>query len=171
MFIADSLSRQEIRNFAMLLRKKLGLESVLYFPVVETLERLHLFDPAAHFEVVDAEELEHYDYHAETDIMNKCIKIRSDVYDRACAGCGRDRSTIAHELGHFILILLCGVKLARSFDQRTLKAFNDPEWQAKCFAGELLMPAHLIKGMDAKQIAMKCGVSIEAASFQLSKIS
>lgn len=171
MIISQSLSRKKIRNIVNVFRNYLGLSDVLYFPVMQVLENINRFDCDAYFEVVQKEELETAEAHAETDILNKCIKIRQDVYDRACAGYGRDRLTIAHELGHFILILLCGIKFHRSFDGEQPKAYNDPEWQAKCFAGELLIPAHLIKNMTAEEVALKCGVSFDAAEFQLSKIA
>ena len=37
------------------------------------------------------------------DATENCIKIREDVYERAIKGYGRDRFTLAHELGHFLM--------------------------------------------------------------------
>ena len=165
----QTLTREKIRLIAGIIRRMLGLENLLYFPVVEVLEGLHILDKDAHFEVVRAGELLDPDAHAETDIVNKCIKIREDVYDAACAGSGRDRMTIAHELGHFVLMILCGVKLYRIFDGECVRAYNDPEWQAKCFAGELMIAKHLVMGMSVQQIVKKCGVSYDAAKLQLEK--
>jgi Zn-dependent peptidase ImmA (M78 family) len=51
-----------------------------------------------------------------------------------------------------------------------LKPFEDPEWQADCLAGELLMPYDLIKGMSDEEVALQCGVTMAAAKYQLSKI-
>lgn len=92
----------------------LDLTNELYFPIVEVLEILHKFDEDAHFEIVEADELEENE-HAVTDIISKTIKIRSDVYEGACNGVGRDRMTIAHEFAHFITLCVCGFRLARSF--------------------------------------------------------
>lgn len=55
------------------------LTDKLYFPIVEVLELLHKFDEDAHFEVVEADELEENE-HAVTDIISKTIKIRADIY-------------------------------------------------------------------------------------------
>lgn len=141
----------------------------LYFPITEVLELVHLFDEEAHFEIVDACELEKNE-HAVTDITTKTIKIREDVYDGACSGNGRDRMTIAHEFAHFITLCVCGFRLARSFESADVPPYRDPEWQAKCLAGELMIDSDLVKGMSWIEVSKECGVSCDAAKFQLSKI-
>ena len=147
----------------------MNLTNELYFPIVEVLEMLHKFDEDAHFEVVEADELEENE-HAVTDIITKTIKIRSDVYEGACNGVGRDRMTIAHEFAHFITLCVCGFRLARSFGDVDIPPYRDPEWQAKCLAGELMIDSDLVKGMSSFEVSEKCGVSFDAADFQLSKI-
>ena len=147
----------------------MNLTNELYFPIVEVLEMLHKFDEDAHFEVVEADELEENE-HAVTDIITKTIKIRSDVYEGACNGVGRDRMTIAHEFAHFITLCVCGFRLARSFGDVDIPPYRDPEWQAKCLAGELMIDSDLVKGMSSSEVSEKCGVSFDAADFQLNKI-
>ncbi|MBS7359050.1 MAG: hypothetical protein KIG53_00430 [Oscillospiraceae bacterium] len=147
----------------------MNLTNELYFPIVEVLEMLHKFDEDAHFEVVEADELEENE-HAVTDIITKTIKIRSDVYEGACNGVGRDRMTIAHEFAHFITLCVCGFRLARSFGDVDIPPYRDPEWQAKCLAGELMIDSDLVKGMSSSEVSEKCGVSFDGADFQLSKI-
>ena len=159
----------ELRRLAKKIREKLNLTNELYFPIVEVLEMLHKFDEDAHFEVVEADELEENE-HAVTDIITKTIKIRSDVYEGACNGVGRDRMTIAHEFAHFITLCVCGFRLARSFGDVDIPPYRDPEWQAKCLAGELMIDSDLVKGMSSSEVSEKCGVSFDAADFQLSKI-
>ncbi len=147
----------------------MDLTNELYFPIVEVLELLHKFDKDAHFEVVEADELEENE-HAVTDIISKTIKIRADVYEGACNGFGRDRMTIAHEFAHFITLCTLGFKVARSFDDDYIPPYRDPEWQAKCLAGELMIDSDLVCGMSAKEVSKNCGVSYDAAKFQLSRI-
>lgn len=165
----EGKSRAELRRLAKKIRKTLGLTDKLYFPIVDVLELVHLFDKDAHFEIVEPSELDDGE-HAVTDILTKTIKIRADVYDGACNGNGRDRMTIAHEFAHFITLCVCGFKLARSFDKGNVPAYQDPEWHAKCLAGELLIDSDLVKGMSALDVSVKCGVSFDAAKMQLSKI-
>lgn len=158
-----------MRQLAKKIREMLELTDELYFPIIEILEMIHLFDKDAHFEIVGADELEENE-HAVTDITTKAIKIREDVYEGACNGVGRDRMTIAHEFAHFITLCVCGFRLARSFDNCEVPSYCDPEWQAKCLAGELMISSDLVKGMSALEVSKKCGVSLDAAKFQLSKI-
>ena len=147
----------------------LDLTDELYFPIVEVLELLHKFDEDSHFEIVETDELEENE-HAVTDIISKTIKIRADVYEGACNGVGRDRMTIAHEFAHFITLCVCGFRLARSFGNVHVPSYRDPEWQAKCLAGELMIDSDLVKGMSRSEVSEKCGVSYDAAKLQLSKI-
>lgn len=48
----------DLRQLAKEIRKLFGTERVLYFPIIQVLELIHLLDDEAHFEIVDAAELE-----------------------------------------------------------------------------------------------------------------
>ena len=118
------------------------------------------------FEVVSKDEMG--DKHGETFPDERIICIRGDVYQRAVNGHGRDRLTIAHEVGHLFLHNSRVVSFCQLSDDQTVPAYEDPEWQANCFAGELLASSYLIKDMKIKDIADKCQVSWDAAKIQLS---
>lgn len=171
-YYCQPLSRADLRNYAKIIRSTLQLEDPC-FPVIRFLELLHLLinDEELHFQIIDDSEWNQpKERHAYYDATESCIYIRESIYNGACAGNGRDRMTIVHECAHVLLIKHSHVTLARAFDDRDIPAYCDPEWQAKCLAGELMVPADLVKGWTAKQIADSCGVSITAAHFQLSKI-
>lgn len=168
-YYTDGISRLQLRDMALNFRRKLGLEYAIRFPVVEILELLHYWIPGFHYEVVKMQELQDMHAHAETDPEGCCILIREDVYNRACEGEGRDRMTVAHEMGHLVLHKPSGIRLYRRFDGQKVKPFRDLEWQANCFAGELLIPKHLVGGMSAAEVVGRCGVSYEAATYQLKK--
>ncbi len=150
----------------MILRKHLGLENRLWVPIVELLDVLAEILEGFSYEIVPDHAMS-LGTHAETDIRTGHITIKESVYERACNGEGRDRMTIAHEIGHFFTLCFCGFKLQRNFAKQEVKHFNDPEWQAKCFAGEFLVPYHLTGNMTAAEIASACGVSYDAADYQL----
>lgn len=80
------------------------------------------------------------------------IRIREDVYEGAVRGNGQDRMTITREIAHYVLLIVCGVKFARSFGDTPVVAYKDPEWQAKALAGEIMCPADIIKHMTVEQI-------------------
>jgi Zn-dependent peptidase ImmA (M78 family) len=139
-----------------------------WFPIVEVLEfALPTLDEEFYMEVVDPEELG--DCHAVTIPEEKLIKVRKDIYIRAHDGHGRDRGTLAHELGH--LILHSRVGLARRPAPRLLDRFRNSEWQAKCFAGELLVCAKLVLPEDTPEsVAVRFGVSEDSARVQLAAL-
>ena len=139
---SEKLSRENIRLVAYLFREELGIVNDLYIPVEKLLDRLPEIDPDISYEIVLDDELDK-DTEAEADVINKTIYIKESVYNKACLGDGRSRMTIAHEIGHIVLVCLCDVRLYRTYKKKV--AYEDPEWQATCFAGELLVGFHLLK--------------------------
>jgi len=167
-FIAPPRSRAELRTIAYQFRKKLDLDKKVYFPVVEVLEAMTYMLDDFCFEVVEDEDWGDLS-HAYTDMRTGYIYIRRSVYDGACNGGGRDRMTITHELAHRILHYAQVYMLQRNFDHREIKPYMDPEWQAKCLAGEIMAPAHLLVGKAPIEIATLCGISFDAAAMQYNK--
>jgi len=160
-------SRTEIRRAAELMRRlaedRLGVAGPP-FPVIDVLERLiPLFDPEYSFEVEEEEDMG--PHHGLAIPSQHVIKLRRDVYEGACEGRGRDRSTAAHELGHYVLH--DDIQFPRYLPQKSLPAYRDAEWQAKAFAGEFLIAPEYARGCaDSTELIEKCGVSAEAARYQ-----
>ena len=73
--------------------------------------------------------------------------------------------TISHEIGH--LILHTGVPLAKNYEKVDIKVYENSEWQADVFAGELLAPIRLIRDMRPEEVADKFQISYYAANAQL----
>lgn len=166
--IADPLSRNQIRQTADLIRQMDGSQDSLFFNIVRFLEiKLPSIDPSFNFRVKPKEEMG--ECHGITYPDRNEIQIRQDVYERAIDGSGRDRLTLAHELGHLILHEKENISYARMEDGADLPRYRNPEWQADAFGGELLMPHDLIKGLDADEIKDSCKVSRKAALCQMSK--
>ncbi|GKW51510.1 hypothetical protein NCCP2140_05630 [Pseudoalteromonas sp. NCCP-2140] len=162
-------SRKSIREAAAFSR--LALEKVhgcdaLYLPIVEMLEfALPKLDSEYSFEVWSVGRMG--ENHGLTYPTEKTIILREDVYENALLGHGRDRMTAAHELGHYVLHSDVDISFARSNED--LKCYEDSEWQANCFGGEILMPytkKDLLTGKTPQEVADLCGVSLEAAAYQ-----
>lgn len=167
--MAAPLSRQQVRSIARFIRKLDGTENDLYFDIVRFIEnKLPKLIPS--FSLIVEEKSVLGECHGLTYPDRDEIHIREDVYERALEGIGRDRLTMAHELFHLLQHEKQNISYARINSKREIEAFRDPEWQADAFGGELLVPAHLIHNMTAKKIANKCKVSLEAATYQLSKL-
>jgi Zn-dependent peptidase ImmA (M78 family) len=164
-YIAEPMKRVELRTIARFIREKAGYKHKLHFPIMLFLEHhMPLLFKGFHYEIVPKSYFPPA-IHAETDVENHVIRIREDVYLGAINEEGRDRMTIAHEIAHYILIVVNGIKLYRTFSNAPLEAFRDPEWQAKALAGEIMCPYDLVRNMPAYQIQEKCGVSEQAAGY------
>lgn len=166
-YTVEAKSRNDLRVFSNMLRRKLRLENEIKIPIIELLDIFCEVFESFSYEIVPDDELP-CDIHAETDVLSCHIKIKESVYDGACDGNGRDRMTIAHEIGHALMLCCYGFKLQlhRNFSGGEIKPYNDPEWQAKCFAGEFMVNYELTKNMTPEQIAISCGISLEAARYQ-----
>lgn len=92
-------------------------------------------------------------------------------YDQRCVP-GRQRFTIAHELGHYLL------GHVRPGQVTTINREPDPgdspaERQANQFAARILAPACVLWGLDlhsADVIAETCGISMQAAAFRAERM-
>jgi Zn-dependent peptidase ImmA (M78 family) len=160
------MSRNAIRGLADIIRESFGLKNKKYFPVVEFLEHgLTQIDENFVLEIREIQEMTEYGIAYPKD---KKIALRQDVYERACDGVPRDRFTIAHEIGHYIMHKPDRIGLARTAEKP--KPYQDPEWQANTFAGELLVPGYIIRGMALNQIVTECGVSRAVAEIQFKSL-
>jgi Zn-dependent peptidase ImmA (M78 family) len=157
-----------LRRLAKYVRSKLGIDcNAKYIDVTWVLEQLNLFDPEFSFEIVDDDELEP-SVQAKTNPIEKKIYIKESVYIGAINNNGRDRMTIAHELLHLLLHQPEVLTLYRRTED--LPLYKNPEWQAECFAGELLMPYEAIQTMTEEDIISECKVSESAARYQKTHI-
>lgn len=146
----------------MVVRKACGLMDELYFPIVEFIEWV-LGDPENEnfdYEIVPKSEMQ--DTYGTTNTASNVMRIRQDVYDRAVDGSPRDRFTLCHELGHYLLHQPEYISYARG----SIPTYCQPEWQANTFAAELMAPYHLVKNMTVEEIARNCGMSKTAANIQ-----
>ena len=166
---ASPLSRRDIRYYVRKIKEQVGLENELCFPILTFIENiLPTVIPDFELEIPTVSEMP--GKHGETFPSKHIMRIREDVYLRAVQGKGRDRLTIAHEVAHLLLHDDESIALCRLAPNEKLLPYEDPEWQADAFAGELLASSYLIKGMTESQIMKRCFVSSAAAHTQLSSL-
>jgi hypothetical protein len=138
MLVSRPCSHRYLRGIALKFREDLGFRDVIWFPIVECLDLISTINLEFTYEIVEDEELP-YGIHAVTDVVNKVIRIKQSVYDGACCGNKRDRMTIAHEIAHYLLFCVYGFEIKEAGMSQSVQSFRDPEWQAKCLAGEILV--------------------------------
>lgn len=169
----SGLSRQQIKRIADRTRSIIELPTGTAFPIVQLLELLSVpfqeegpsqdGEPLLGFEVVPDEELKNC--YAEYRLTSNTLVVRESVYDGACHGNGRDRFTLAHELGHSLLHRDAVNSFARNEDK--IPPYEDPEWQANTFASMLLIPRNEISGLTVDDVAQRYEVSRQAAEIAL----
>ena len=165
-FEVPAMSRSDLRQIAKRLRDVLQIETP-YFPIEGLLECMHLL-VGVDYDIIDDMTWDvsyGNNVHAQYDLDQKCIYVKESVYLRAYNGYGRDRFTIAHEIAHAILIRDNKVKFCRA-EKGSIPLYKNPEWQADCLAGELLVPYDLCRNMSVEDIVSKCKVSLSAARTQ-----
>jgi hypothetical protein len=164
--VAAPMSRLDIRRKALVLRRQFDLDNTPYFPILPFIE-LVLPELFPGFTYIIDDDRAMGNLHGLTRPEENTIYFREDVYLGAFNGVGRDRFTVAHEVGHYLFHYPARIGHARLQPGAKLEAFRNPEWQADAFAGELLIPAHLAKNMSLPEIVRECGVSYEAANVQM----
>lgn len=162
-----AMSRKQIRSVANNIRKinkEMTGQDAPFFPIIEFLD----VTLTKHFDDFVLEVVDQYhmgDAHGMSYPDEHLIQVRSDVYEQACRNHGRDRMTLAHELGHYVLHSNMG--LARMTSAVSIKPYRSSEWQASALAGELLISAeHIGDCGSPSEMALKFGVTIEAAIYQ-----
>jgi hypothetical protein len=164
-YIANAISRNNLRELAKWIREVAGYKSKPYFPIVEFMENvMPEMLPGFNFEIVADNEL--FGKEGETRPYENLILLPDTVYSEAVNGKGRARFSVAHEVSHYFLIDEGSITLARS--NAAIPKYRDPEWQANTLAAEILIPPYLSDGMNEEMIAQNFGVSIEAAKVHLS---
>jgi len=139
-----------------------------WFPILHVAEfDLPTVKPEFALTIGDIEEMG--ENHGLTFPESHEIRLRSDVYQGVRDGKGRDRFTLAHELGHYLLHSAPG--LARSMSPvSAVPTYKNSEWQANTFAGSLLISVEMARLVaDAEELASICGVTVDAARVQLSQ--
>ena len=163
--VAKPRSRMKIRSVTTIIRELCDLNNTHQFPVLIFLENFltEIFDDFE-YEILEDHEL---DCEARTYPSLNRIEIRRSVYEGAYDENYRDLFTIAHEIGHLFLHRDSSISFARD-SKKEIKKFEDPEWQANTFAGELLAPPHLLYNLSTDEISQKCKVSRKTAEIQKS---
>lgn len=161
------LTRKDIRQVAIELRRKFGFSDRNEFPIMKFIEHvLPLVDLDFTLDVVEDRELG--SILAETVPELHIIRVKKSVYEGACKNHYWHRMTLAHELGHYILHTSPNICYAKGSNSTYINKQFDIEKQADMFAAELLMPFNVVKNApSAKKVAKQCNVSYKAAGIQM----
>lgn len=169
------LSIVQLRELAGAIRAGSHLPPVEPFPVLYFLEHalpeaILGFDFAVVDELPDGNEACAYPDGCTEHPDGPFIELTTKVYDHACAGYGRDRLTILHEISHVLLHRKVAVH-NRGPRGAELKAYENSEWQATQLAAELLMPLESFSAhRSLHKFCKAMGVSRKAADIRATKL-
>ena len=166
--IASPLSRRDIHHLTAKIRKTFGIKDTEAFPIVNVIELLPEIDETFNFLIEEDKNMSPNVY-AEYFHSSNYMIIAQSVYESALNGNGRHRFTLAHELGHYILIKHGAISFKRMDSAMKIKKYCDPEWQADEFAGNLLVPISSITNYSETEIVEKYHVSYRVAEIQKNK--
>lgn len=167
----NPLSRDKIRGSAQtvldVLRERMDFDSPMV-PIVDVVEWLDVND------VVELDVRESFLMDGKAAELQPVpggipkILVNEEVYEGGCDDDYFSRFTLAHELGHYFLHSTQPMPLARANSTPTHKAYEDTEWQANVFAGELLVDSRLVSKFceSPSDIVTVFGVSKEVAEIQ-----
>lgn len=177
------LSRVKIRKIASFIRKKLSIKTIR-FPVMRVLELFVTeYDDILCYTVEEDTSFKN-GVMAELSMINDyryCIRIRESVYNDASVGGRASTGFVCHELCHFILVHILGIKPKKYFDLNgiayarqiygwSIPAYKSMEWQAKALCGELMIPYEECKNYDLKTIIEETNSSDKQALYFLSNV-
>lgn len=162
-YVVNPLGVDAIRDMAAHVRQTLGMNDGKV-DLGKFLEELVEYGVVV--DVIDEDDMPGISAHAEAYCIpeNLTIYLTSRTYKKAIDNDPRTRFTIFHELGH--LVLQHTRPLHRGGTNKSVKPFQDSEWQADQFAAEILMPLEEIKRhglLTASDIRDHFGVSQPAA--------
>lgn len=173
----DGLSRKQIRQIATWVKKVLGIETIM-FPVLHALEILvSEYDDVLYYSVDCDSEFEYgvqaYLQPEDDEYSKWCIHIRESVYIKATQNSGDCLGFICHEMCHFILIYIYGVKPNSRFSvalYESAPAYKSIEWQAKALCGELMIPYEMCKNMTFQEIKQATNSSNQQIEYFLTNV-
>ena len=158
MIKTNPLSVKDIRNIASSIREQYGIAKDQAFPILEILKQL-FYDNFLSIQLL-ADDDSYLDKNtpAVYNANDNFIYLKESVIQEVESGNYRSNFTLAHEFFHYLQHQVLGFTFEEVEDRKT---YEDPEWQANCFAGELLLPDEFLDNEDNDYLALHFQVSLE----------
>ncbi len=164
------ISRKNIRAISTFIRKYFKIRTIR-FPVMKVLDKLvDEFEDILVYEILPDDKFENnvMAFIETDDYCSYSIKIRESVYNGALEEKGDCLGFINHEISHFILMYIFGMKPIVNCNIGTnniIPTYKSMEWQAKALCGELMIPFEKCKNRDLDYIIKVTGSSREQALY------
>lgn len=158
MIKTNPLSVKDISLIASNTRKKYNIKPDDAFPILEYIDYLFGEGLLSIQLIDDNDPLLDKNTPAVYNAKDNFIYMKVSVLEEIECGNYRSNFTLAHELFHYLQHQVLGFEFGK-VDER--KTYEDPEWQANCYAGELLLPTDYLDKDDEYlaehfQVSMEC---------------
>lgn len=157
MIKTNPLSVKDISLIASNIRKKYNIELDQAFPILEYLDYLYGEGLLSIQLIDDNDPLLDKSTPAVYNAKDNFIYIKEAVLEEIECGNYRSNFTLAHELFHYLQHQVLGFSFEEVEDRKT---YEDPEWQANEYAGELLVPKKYLD-FEENELVNKFRVSLE----------
>ncbi|CDC71371.1 putative toxin-antitoxin system toxin component [Staphylococcus sp. CAG:324] len=157
MIKTNPLSVKDIEELASNLRKEAGITDDVAFPIFDYINELS--DKG----LLTIQILDNNDSYLEENVpakyntIDNFIYIKEQVLDDYENNIYWSNFTLAHELFHYLQSRILNFKFE---DVVECKTYEDPEWQANNFAGELLVPKKYLD-LDDEELVNRFKVTME----------
>ena len=158
MIKTNPLSVKDISNIAASIREQYGIAKEKAFPILEILKQLFYDNYLSIQLLADDDSYLDKNTPAVYNANYNFIYLKESVIEEVESGNYRSNFTLAHELFHYLQHQVLGFKFEEVEDRKT---YENPEWQANCFAGELLLPDEFLNNEDNEYLADYFHVSLE----------
>lgn len=158
MIKTSPLSVKTIEKIAKEVRESFNIKLDEAFPILDYLNHL-FYKGELGIQIIDDDDL-YLDKKtvALYNASDNFIYLKESVIEEVDNGIYRSNFTLAHELFHYIQAQIFKFDF---YEVETRKAYEDPEWQANEFAGELLLPKAFLVDDDIDFLASHFKVSKE----------
>ena len=158
MIKTNPLSIKDIKLLASKVREKYGIEEDEAFPILDVLNELFYNDSLSIQLLEDNDPYLKDNVPALYNAKDNFIYLKESVITEIENSNYRSNFTLAHEFFHYLQNQVLGFTFEESID---VKPYEDPEWQANVFAGELLLPSKFLCIEDNEHLATHFKVSLE----------
>lgn len=153
----NPLSVFKIEKIAVSVREEFDISQTSCFPILEVIEFLFEKGLLGLQFLEDSDPILEVNTPAKYNANDNFIYVKESVLDELEKGEYRANFTLCHEFFHY---LQCQVLNFTFKEVEFCPQYEDAEWQANEFAGQLLIPTALITGeCDLQKIASLCKVS------------
>ena len=158
MIKTNPLSVKDIADIARRVREDYKIKNGDCFPILEYINYLYDQELLGIAILDDNDPYLDKDTPAVYNAADNFIYLKESVINEIECENYRSNFTLAHELFHYLQNQILNFTFEEVEDRKT---YEDPEWQANCFAGELLLPDEYLSNKDNEYLAKHFQVSME----------